>query len=58
MDDSEQAMIQTELLFLRAAVGQARELLTTVPPLQPAKANHKWLVARDTFLRETDKEVN
>jgi len=41
------------VMYLRAALGQARWLLETVPPLMPAKSNHGWLVARDRFLRET-----
>lgn len=47
------ALLTAEVMYLRAALGQARWLLETVPPLMPAKSNHGWLVARDRFLRET-----
>jgi len=53
MDTEQQALLQAELLWLRAALSQARWLLETVPMLMPARANDAWLAERDRFLSET-----
>ena len=54
MDTEQQALLQAELLWLRAAVAQARALLENVPPLMPGNSNYAWHVARELLLRETE----
>jgi len=55
--DTELALLKAQIAYLQAALGQARWLLETPPPLMPANSNDAWLAARELWMRETTIEA-
>lgn len=55
--DTKLALLKAQIAYMQAALGQARWLLETTPPLMPANSNDAWLAARELWMRETAGET-